>query len=397
MKSTPLQRGIRGVAERLFLLALGFGLALILGEVLIRLAAPQPLSGFWTIDTATGLRANKSSGQSRHQFGERVVHYSFFPPHLRDTPVKDGAIHILTLGDSFTFGWLLDKEDTPVHHLQELADAEFGAGVFQFLNAGVGGWGAADYVAFVEEFGDLIRPNAVLVFLNTDDIGRSLRSRLYEFAGSDTQELIRRPAAVSRFKHMAKRTLGSQFLLEHSHLAQFVRFSAATLHRPASSRGVAGLTRNGGTPVPCSDAVGDPQAPILLGNALFLRLRNWCAARGTSLYVTTTGRHDPSPQGPTQEPTRVFMAQAEEFFRGAPIPYCDISPAFFALTEQERLTHSIEDDGHPSACGSRFIAEQVWREFLLVQLTNYLQATRLGTSASVGSRAASVLPAVAPD
>jgi hypothetical protein len=383
VKPTSLQRGIKGVAQRLLLLAFGCGLALILGEVLIRLAAPQPLNGFWTIDTASGLRVNKSSGWSRHQFGRRVVHYRFFPPHLRDTPVKDSGIRVLMLGDSFTFGWLLKQEDTYVHHLQERADAEFGAGVFQFLNAGVGGWGTADYVAYVEEFGDIVRPDIVLVFMHTDDIGRSLRYGLYELAGPDTQELVRRPAATGGLKHLAKRTPGCQFLLEHSHLAQFLRSSAATLHYRIMSRRTAGAAQAEALPASYSDRAAELQASVLLGRALFLRLQNWCAARGTALYVTTTGRHGPAPSDPTLDATRAFIAQADEFFRSVQIPYCDISPAFFALPEQERLTHSIEKDGHPSAHGSRFIAEQVWHEFLRAQLTQYLQA-RPGPAASDG-------------
>lgn len=387
MKSTARRRGIKVAAQRLLLLAFGCGLALILGEVLIRLAAPQPLNGFWTIDTPTGLRVNKSSGWSRHQFGRRIVHYHFFPPHLRDTPIKDGAIHILMLGDSFTFGWLLKQEDTYVHHLQELADSEFGAGVFQFLNAGVGGWGTADYVAYVEEFGDLVRPDIVLVFIHTDDIGRSLRYGLYKFAGPDAQELVRRPAPDSRFKHLAKRTPGCQLLLEHSHLAQFLRSSVATLHYRIVSRRTTRPAQNEATPALHSDGAAESQTCVLFGRALFLRLQTWCAARGAALYVTTTGRHNPAPAGPTPDPTRAFMAQAEEFFRGVQIPYCDISPAFFALPEQERLTHSIEKDGHPSEQGSKFIAEQVWRELLLAQLTQYLQARRADPAGRDGTHA----------
>jgi hypothetical protein len=378
LKWTSRRRGIKVAAQRLLLLAFGGGLALILGEVLIRLAAPQPLNGFWTIDTPTGLRVNKSSGWSRHQFGRRVVRYHFFPPHLRDTPIKDGVIRVLTLGDSFTFGWLLNHEDTYVHHLQERADAEFGAGVFQFLNAGVGGWGTADYVAYVEEFGDLVRPDIVLVFMHTDDIGRSLRYGRYEFAGPDTQELVRRPAANSGLKHLAKRTPGCQFLLEHSHLAQFFRSSAAILHYRIVSRRTAGAAQNKAMPASHSDGPAELQASVLFGQALFLRLQSWCAARGATLYVTTTGRHDPAPPDLTPDPTRAFMAQAKEFFRSRQVPYCDISPAFFALPEGERLTHSIEKDGHPSKQGSKFIAEQVWLEFLRAQLTQYLQARRAG-------------------
>ena len=39
---------------------------------------------------------------------------------------------------------------------------------------GVGGWGAADYHDFLNDFGDSIAAGMVVVFFNSDDIGRSL-------------------------------------------------------------------------------------------------------------------------------------------------------------------------------------------------------------------------------
>ena len=106
-----------------------------------------------------------------------MVRYRFGEPHLREVTRtrSEGARRILVLGDSFTFGWLLDDADTYVARLQELVDAEFGPGRFVLLDAAAGGWGTADYLFFLEDFGPQIRPDAVLVFVNIDDIGRSLR------------------------------------------------------------------------------------------------------------------------------------------------------------------------------------------------------------------------------
>ena len=55
-------------------------------------------------------------------------------------------------------------------------DLEFGERSFNLVNAAAGGWGTADYVAYVEEFGNIVRPDVILVFLNTDDVGRSFKS-----------------------------------------------------------------------------------------------------------------------------------------------------------------------------------------------------------------------------
>ena len=57
--------------------------ALILAEVAVRAVAPQNLSGSWRINSPVGLLVNESHGEVQHQWGDRIVHYSFYPPHLR--------------------------------------------------------------------------------------------------------------------------------------------------------------------------------------------------------------------------------------------------------------------------------------------------------------------------
>ena len=86
---------------------------------------------------------------------------------------------VLVLGDSFTFGWLLKDADTYVAHLQRRIDTHYGIGRFELINAGHGGWGASDYVRYYEDYGADLDISAVLIFLNTDDIGRSLRAGQY--------------------------------------------------------------------------------------------------------------------------------------------------------------------------------------------------------------------------
>lgn len=47
--------------------------------------------------------------------------------------------------------------------LRSRVDEEFGAGVFSLVNAATIGWGAGDYVAFVEDFGEEVNPDVILV------------------------------------------------------------------------------------------------------------------------------------------------------------------------------------------------------------------------------------------
>ncbi|MHC4887192.1 MAG: SGNH/GDSL hydrolase family protein [Planctomycetota bacterium] len=212
--------------KRLFKLILLIGslfFALLAAELVLALFLPQNLSGSWLMETEKGLTVNRSEGMSQHQHGERVVHYQFSPPHLRGRAIPAAGERVLVLGDSFTFGWLLEGKDTYLSHLQRRIDESHGAGRMTLLNAACGGWGAGDYLAYLEDFGEVIRPSQVVVFLNTDDIGRAFQRGPYQLAGDDTGAVERTTKRPSRSKRFLNRLPGYQFLLEHSHLFQVVR------------------------------------------------------------------------------------------------------------------------------------------------------------------------------
>jgi len=206
----------------LILFFASISISLLLGELLVRIVAPQNLTGIFFEQTEKGLSVNKSKGSAMHQYGARVVRYHYYYPHLRDTPFKRDGIKILMLGDSFTFGWLLNKEDTVTYHLQRYADEEFGKEKFYFLNAGTGGWGTADYVAFVDDFIEEIKPDVVLVLLNTDDIGRSIKSKIFTIQEGGLG-IERNVLKANPLKRMINAIPGYQWLIEHSHLVQLLR------------------------------------------------------------------------------------------------------------------------------------------------------------------------------
>jgi hypothetical protein len=359
--------------KRLLLLVASLLASLMVAELAIRIFRPQPLSGSWRVLTDKGLLVNKSGGSARHDGNGRSVRYSFSHPHLRGKGLDPEATQVLVVGDSFTFGWLLSDEEHFVHLLQKMADTQFGADRVRFLNAGTGGWGTAHYLAFVEDFGELISPEIVLVFLNTDDIGRSITGDLYRFSDNNPDELVRRIRRGSPIKRWVNRIPGYQFLLEHSHLLQLARRKWLAL------RSASRTPDPRQAPIPDSPEIdGRAREAVRMGNSLFLQLNRWCNERGIRLWVVTTGRHDPDRRELSKEPTRIFMAQAEQFFSRSGIPYCDISPSFFALPEVERSAFSMEGDGHPTPAGAAFIARETWNQFLSGKIADFLQPSAKG-------------------
>ncbi len=331
--------------------------------MLLRFVAPQHLSGSWRAPTETGLLINKSAGEAIHSSAYNQVEYRFHPPGLRDTSMTDAETTVLVVGDSFTFGWMLDADQTFVHYFQKQADMEFGERSFNFVNAAAGGWGTADYVAYTEEFGDRIKPDIVLVILNTDDIGRSLASGLFTLDHSSKLSLQRRLLRVSLLKRIVDAAPAYQFALEHSHLVQFLRNLVVF--------GIESRTAQPGLQVenapnafaagPKSPTISNPSAAVQLGQALFLRLKAWCDQRTTQLIVLTTGWHKPERWAGSHEPTEAFMLGASMFFSANQIPYHNISPGVQASLETNPGFYLIPNDCHPNTRGSALIAEHGWR------------------------------------
>jgi lysophospholipase L1-like esterase len=358
---------MRKLAQKALLLCISLIASLLLAELIVSVVEPQDLSGSWGEQTERGLMVNKSSGGARHQFGSRVVYYNFTAPHLR-APAPAAAVKVLVLGDSYPFGYLLGDRDTPVSLLQARLDEEFGPGVFSLLNAAVGGWGAGDYVAFVEDFGEQISPDIILVFLSTDDIGRALRSPLWNFSPADAK-LTRVNAPRSRLKVLLNGLPGYQWLLEHSHLVQLLRNQAELLKKKSSRPERRPVSLGPGS----ANDVEDARRGKALGGALFQRLGAWCKERNVKLLVATTGWHKP-PYADSSEPTEAFMSGADSLFSVLAVPFSDPSTNLRQRIGGDADKYIIQGDGHPNEAGAALIAEYAF-PFVRTRFSDHCRLT----------------------
>jgi lysophospholipase L1-like esterase len=360
--------GWRLFAIRLCILSVSALLFALLGELTIRWIAPQRIVGRWTENGRRGLRINKANWSARHDAAGHVVYYRFNEHHLRGGPIQGGKRRVLVLGDSFTFGWLLEERDTYLAKLARRCDQKFGPGEFEWLNGARGGWGTADYVAFAEEYGEVLKPDVVLVFLNFDDINRSTQSQLYRL-DSQSGAAVAQTQPSSRLTAISDALPGYDWLLSNSHLVNLVRSDLNSLlilmrrggvQSPLEKRDVS-LTTSG------EAAPADHSAAVRLGQALFLRLKDWCDERHCRLIVVTTGFHA-NPLLPADSCDMAFLAQAESFFAEAQVPFCDNSAALKERFAGRWSEFSIPGDGHANAAGAQLIAECAW-PWLSEQLT----------------------------
>ena len=361
---------------------------LLIAECIFRLVSPQNLTGSWFVSTDNGLLVNKSSGTSKHQLENRIVRYSFYEPNFRGTPIKEGGIKILVVGDSFTFGLLLEEEDTYVHHLQQFTDMEFGEGVFQYLNAAVGGWGTADYVAYIEDFRNIVKPDIILVFFNGMDINRSVNRGIYTLSDENKLMLKRHILKPPKLKYIINSIPCYQWLIENSHLAQFVKASILTRqynnkirkqtvskkklakklsaqsnvsHEKSNDLAKQTASRKELAQKPTSQSNISHDNGSNLVKALFKRLKIWCDTNHISLCVTTTGWYNMSHA----------LGNTSEFFQSIEIPFIDIAPSVSGRIGDNRSEFIFQGDGHPNEKGSKLIADMSWKFFIKNQLHEY--------------------------
>jgi lysophospholipase L1-like esterase len=329
----------RKLLASLGLLLLSLCASLGLGELMVSLAAPQNLSGSWLEYGPRGVLLNRANHQARHQLDQRIVHYSFNSLHQRGKEPDTSRPHVLVLGDSFTFGWLLDEKDSFAHKLEDMAAANFEKERFQFLNGAVGGWGTADQLAYLESFGERTGPRLVLVFVSFDDGNRSLSRGLYDVDADGNLTAKDNSASRSRLKMLTERVPLYQWALEHSHLAQLLR-------KIVVERGNVGHVNA----IPPSEARHqEKEKERRLMAALFKGISGWCDQHDAKLLVLTTGW-----------PSVDYPWLGEEM-KKLDIAFADLAPEIAPAVAKAPEVFQIANDMHPNEQGTELIAKAAWQ------------------------------------
>lgn len=289
------------------------------------------------------------------------LNYTFYAPHLRNTPVNQHAKRILVLGDAFTFGSGLPWEKTYIHRLQSALDQTFGQRVYQFLNAGHPGSGTRDQLSYLEKHGEELDPSYVLVFLNTDDVGLSIQSDLYNLSPSDAMLIIRNYRPV---KLLLRNILYNNWLYTHSVLLQFMHdFFYRQYH---TFYNIPSQYANN-IIIPISDNLTfRNEFAIRYGENLFLRMNAWCKQHHVKLIIITTGFNAFYARN-LKDPTKSFLSHAKVFFEKEEIAYYDIAIPFEKLSKGKHF--QILGTPYPNTTGAKLIAQISW-PWLKQQINN---------------------------
>jgi hypothetical protein len=243
----------------------------------------------------------------------------------RETPTG----RILCLGDSFTVGFGVDREETFA--------ARLGA-----LNAGVAGTGTAQQLAWFTLEGWRYRPEVVLVVPVVNDLTDNTKSGLFTFAPDSS--LVQNPAVqprTLRALRLLRKLPGYTTWFAHSHLLNAFKQAFAVRHHGRLEAQVAG----GAAPAEVR------RYEDALQRALLRRLRAECEARGAALVVMPVPAKAGSPEQPRQDDLYDWLAR-ERFVT------IDLRATFAqALAAGEILTYPV--DGHWTAVAHGLAATQI--------------------------------------
>lgn len=332
-----------------FVILIGaFIVSFLILEVAARAITSDPLSGSWLMVDDYGLVMNRPDTIAVHHRGTTSATYEINALHLRGEMPKAGIPKILVLGDSFTFGWLVEKNQTLTHYLQSQADTSLGAGKVQFLNAGTGGWGTASMADFLTRYTDSINLFAVLVFANATDFNRAAQTKLYEV--NDRQSVHRKMIGRSTSIHMKQLITQNpmyRWLVGNSYFVNMLKQVILGLGVSAD-QGEA----TAGAEMLMSDKIDMPQQDVQDYNkALLQHLKSVVDGRSIPIYVSSQYHWQ-------------YTANAydwlEPIFQDLKVPFLNNQRFMATATHGKVEGFFINGDPHPTGLTYKILAQKTW-------------------------------------
>lgn len=329
-------------------LASGF-FALLLGEGLVRLVAPQifPVhpAGLYTPDPhvgyalAPGFRGELVRSEFRH-----AIHVG--AEGLRDgdsRPRREDTVRALILGDSHAFGFGVGEDQTLAVQLERILGARFPEVELQVLNGAVPGYGTADQLAYLESRGRALDPDLVLVqFPSVNDLQENLSPARAWAVVTDGMLAHEAGGVPSRAPWLSR---AQRWLKSHSHLGRL----ASDMVGYWMSR--FGLLGQGGALWGEDFSTEAAELGIELLGEISETARSLDAR---TLYLYTTGQASVLQEEYEDLPSRAVVEAAAE---RASVPWVEVTAHLRERSDRAVLYY--RRNGHWTAEGHRAVAEVV--------------------------------------
>jgi lysophospholipase L1-like esterase len=367
------------------ILLVSTSISLIVAEIAQRARHPWHAIAPLRIPAPAGqaYQVNAPSLAIQQIYGWRWISYSTDRYGHRVTPQNAAATRrVLVLGDSFTFGLYLKDQETWPSQLGVASSRDV-----QVLNAAVPASGLAEWVAYLEDFGALLRPQVVVLAVNYVSLSRAHGHSLYSAEGG---RLLRFDPARSQYSASGPDSVGdllaarpkprlnwedefagtSEAFRLWVEAKKKIRVRAAAKLIPAAQAAAAVPT------VPAPRATDDrPYFDAAISDAamdtfldLLLRRAKAAADRiGSTLVVVNIGFNHQNEKlyaagsidGAGQRVLPAILSRQG-------IKYIDLSPVIASM-RANGLAAWIPGDGHPTSAANQLIGQAIARDLGLTE------------------------------
>jgi len=391
--------GWRAVFLRILLALASVMVALLISEGIVRIVAPQSSSVPW-YDEMNGIQCSRPNIRGQHASpGAFCVTVSINAQRFRSRwPVgripAPGVTRIAALGDSFTFGWGVEDDETYPAQLEQILrrglDGISSRPMTEVINAGNSNTGTGEQALWYEMWVKQFHPHVVVATVYANDVDDDLQRNV--FALDERGRAAPRPLKAIRKADRTRRIIrrivnafpGYRFLAQHSQLlclarTQMSRWIAARRSRALKPKAAPrrAPTPSAATAAPASTANKPQDAFHARGLPLMAAEFRWLNARvrqdGARLAVVfVPGRESVYPRygpGPSDRKRKAdwIVQTLRRVCTEEALPFLDVTPVLRdrARKTQEPLYYAGRDD-HATVMGNRVIAETV-AKFLVHQ------------------------------
>ncbi|MEM1217140.1 MAG: SGNH/GDSL hydrolase family protein [Bacteroidota bacterium] len=215
--------------QRLFtLLLLGFsvGISLLIGEVVVRVFAPQELIPLYiTNDPELAFHGIPDCSYHEERFPQFFTYQVDLNNHGFRMPVDISAEkdkpRVLAVGDSFTFGWGVEQAESFLAKIQATDPQRL------YLNAGFPAYGTGHVIKTVARHAQALEVDEVIYFLYFNDIFDNsrfhLNYRTHEWVAQGQDSILQPVTVYSPLKRAVHKLGITAWLYKRSHLAVLVK------------------------------------------------------------------------------------------------------------------------------------------------------------------------------
>jgi lysophospholipase L1-like esterase len=352
---------------RLSLLAGALAVTLLILEGLVRVMAPRALMVPWQ-DDIHGVTAPKLDVSGRFAIRGRfdttvTIHDRFRGRRPVAVQPAPGVTRIAVLGDSATFGWGVEDQESYPAVLEQRLNAQGGlsrGGTVEVINAGVIGTGTGEQALWYDLWVKQYAPSVVVLTVFPNDVDDDSRGGFFEVDAAGAAHprpldvLERGLDTVRRTRAIANHTPGFDWLSQHSELFTWVRQGPTEFLTARHARAVgadAAVMQRGASLTP-------EELARLCGEIRWLRDRV-APGRLVVVFLPSAEAFDRARQGAATIAGRSAQIVSALHILAAEdgLPFLDVQQALAERADAVRLFFA--DDPHANASGTRACADAV--------------------------------------